>query len=378
MARRVVLGVETLARAQTLLRGRRVGLITGPTGVDGRLRATVDILAEIYDLRALFACEHGIRGAVQAGGHVESEVDAETGVPVFSLYGASRRMTQQMLDAFDVLVYDIQDVGARFYTYLYTLSYAMQDCARAGKTVVVLDRPNPLGGAMEGTLLDEAFHSFVGEYAMPTRYGLTVGEYARFVRAHLQLDLDLFVCPMEGYARNMLYSDTGLVFVPPSPNIPTLESALSYIGTCVFEGTNLSEGRGTATPFQWIGAPWLDTKELAAAMRALQLPGVLFRRAAFVPTFSKFAGQNVNALMLHVTDARVYQPFATGLYLLDQARRQAGFAWLPPAEDGGWHIDHLLGTDAFRRGMSARELIAAHAPRVKAFCEQAREWFLYE
>ncbi len=156
MARRVVLGVETLARAQTLLRGRRVGLITGPTGVDGRLRATVDILAEIYDLRALFACEHGIRGAVQAGGHVESEVDAETGVPVFSLYGASRRMTQQMLDAFDVLVYDIQDVGARFYTYLYTLSYAMQDCARAGKTVVVLDRPNPLGGAMEGTLLDEA------------------------------------------------------------------------------------------------------------------------------------------------------------------------------------------------------------------------------
>ena len=129
-------------------------------------------------------------------------------------------------------------------------------------------------------MLDEAFHSFVGEYAMPTRYGLTVGEYARFVRAHLQLDLDLFVCPMEGYARNMLYSDTGLVFVPPSPNIPTLESALSYIGTCVFEGTNLSEGRGTATPFQWIGAPWLDTKELAAAMRALQLPGVLFRRAA--------------------------------------------------------------------------------------------------
>lgn len=187
MARRVVLGVETLARAQTLLRGRRVGLITGPTGVDGRLRATVDILAEIYDLRALFACEHGIRGAVQAGGHVESEVDAETGVPVFSLYGASRRMTQQMLDAFDVLVYDIQDVGARFYTYLYTLSYAMQDCARAGKTVVVLDRPNPLGGAMEGTLLDEAFHSFVGEYAMPTRYGLTVGEYARFVRAHYGL-----------------------------------------------------------------------------------------------------------------------------------------------------------------------------------------------
>ena len=227
----VLCGIDNLQSVDSILRGRRIGLMTNPTGVDHRLRSSIDILNERYTLTALFSCEHGVRGDVQAGLHIASAPDPETGVMVYSVYGSSHHLSEEMLDAFDVFVYDIQDVGARFYTYIYSLSYAMEDCARAGKPVIVLDRPNPLGGSrVEGTLLDERVSSFVGKYAMPTRYGLTVGEYALWVRDYLGLNLELHVAPMLGYSRSMRYEDTGLPFVPPSPNCATLHAANVYTG----------------------------------------------------------------------------------------------------------------------------------------------------
>ncbi len=257
MKARVLSGIDRFTPELTA--GRRVGLMTNPTGIDHSLRSTIDILNERCNLTALFAVEHGIRGDVQAGGKVENSVDADTGVRVLSAYGASSRFTDEMLDAFDVLVFDMQDVGARFYTYIYSLAYAMESCARAGKPVIVLDRVNPLGGLKRcGTIHNPAFRSFVGDYELPTQYGLTVGEFARYVKDHLRLNVDLTVVPLAGWSRALLLDDTDLPWVAPSPNCPRLSSALCYIGTCVFEGVNVSEGRGTAQPFELIGAPWID------------------------------------------------------------------------------------------------------------------------
>ena len=269
MKAHVLCGLDRIDLADARLRGRRVGLMTAPTGVDGYLRSGIDILAERYRLTALFACEHGIRGDIQAGEAVETYTDPDTGVPVYSTYGASGRLTAEMLDAFDVLVIDLQDVGARFYTFLYSLSFALEECARAGKSVVVLDRLNPLGGRrVEGTLLDERLRSFVGEYALPTRYGLTIGEFALWAADHLRLKLDLTIVPLQGWERWMYLDDTDTPWVAPSPNCATLQAALVYTGTCVFEGTNLSEGRGTTLPFELIGAPWVDAGRLERRMAA--------------------------------------------------------------------------------------------------------------
>ena len=380
MRTRIQCGLDRLSEADGILRGRRIGLMTNPTGIDRDLRAAIDLVHERYRLTALFACEHGIRGEVQAGEKVASSVDEQTGVAVYSIYGETRRMTPEMLDAFDVLVYDMQDVGARFYTYLYSLSYAMEACAAAGKPVVVLDRVNPLGGErVQGTVLDEAFRSFVGEYALPTRYGLTVGEYALWARAHLGLNVELTVVKLAGWKRHMLLDHVDIPWLPPSPNCPTLASALCFTGTCVFEGTNLSEGRGTTTPFELVGAPWIDARRLEAAMRALALPGVGFRRASFTPTFSKHANALCHGVQMHILDRDAADPFAAGLYLLDAVRRLHPdcFEWLG-GEGGGFHADRILGTDAYRTGkLGAPGLIAHHAPLLAAFREGKRGFHLY-
>jgi len=353
--------------------------MTNPSGVGRDLRAAVDLVRARYALAALFGCEHGIRGEVQAGEKVAAGIDQETGVPVYSLYGQTRRMTSEMLDAFDVLVFDMQDVGARFYTYLYSLAYAMEACAGAGKPMVVLDRVNPLGGVtVQGTVLDEAFHSFVGEYALPTRYGLTIGEFALWAKARLGLDLDLTVVPLEGWKRELLLDDTDVRWVAPSPNCPTLASALCFVGTCVFEGVNLSEGRGTTTPFELVGAPWVDSRRLEAEMRAMALPGIGVRRACFTPTFSKHANTPCHGVQLHITDRNAADPFAAGLYLLDAVRRLHPdcFEWLQI--DGRYHADLILGTDAYRTGrFDARGLIAHHEPLLAASREEKRTFHLY-
>lgn len=381
MKARVFPGLESIETVDGVLRGRRIGLLTNPTGINRDLVSSVDLLHARYGLSALFGPEHGVRGAAQAGDHVDTAIDPDTGVTAYSLFGATREMTDDMLAAFDVLVYDIQDVGARFYTYLYSLAYAMRSCAKAGKPVVVLDRIDPVGGVRrEGTVVEPVCASFVGDYGLPTRYGLTVGEFALYVKDYLKLDLDLTVVPLQGWERRMLLDDTDLPWVAPSPNCMTLASMLCFLGTCVFEGTNLSEGRGTTQPFELIGAPWIDGGKLERRMNDMRLPGVRFRRASFQPSFSKHAGALCHGVQMHVTDRDAYRPFDSGLYLLDVVRDMYPneFEFIKWSAAAAPAIDRLLGTDAYRTGkLSARGLIEAHQPLVAAFSERARAFELY-
>ena len=379
----ILSGIDQLDSIEKLLRGKRVGLMTNQTGIDRHFRSTADLLHARFRLTALFAVEHGIRGNIQAGEHYDVQPDPATGVPVYAVYGATHRLTEEMLSAFDVFCFDMQDVGARFYTYLYALSFAMEECARAGKPVIVLDRVNPLGGeAVEGTVLDERFASYVGMYALPTRYGLTIGEYARWVKHHLGLhDLDLTVVPLAGWKRQYSLDDLSLPWVAPSPNCATLHAALCYIGTCVFEGTNLSEGRGTTLPFEYIGAPWVDAPALEKRMEKRALPGLHFRAAYFTPTFSKYAQQPCQGVQVHITHRKKARLVEGALALLDEIRalHPQQVEWL--TMDGGksFSIDKLLGTDAYRLGVhDGPSLMAAHAPQREAFVESRRPFLLYE
>ena len=378
----VVSGLDRLDSAESLLRGRRVGLITNHSGLDRVFNSTVDLIYKKYQLTALIAPEHGIRGDIQAGEDVPAYRDSETGIMVYSAYTSkSRTLTEEMLDSFDVLVYDIQDVGVRFYTYLYSLANAMTACALAGKPLLVLDRPNPLGGViMLGTVIQEGFQSFVGDYALPTRYGLTAAEYARYVRDYLHLDMDLHWVKMQGWERGMLMDRTGLPWVPPSPNLPHFSAVLCYVGTCIFEGTNLSEGRGTPLPFEQIGAPWLDTRSLEWEMNRLALPGVMFRKTSFVPSFSKHQGKLCRGVQLHVTDSRVFDAFKAGLLMMEIIQRMhtEEFAYISWSKGTMPALDRLLGTDDFREGrLTAQELILKHAPLVRLFQETVAKYFLY-
>lgn len=372
-------GIDNLHSVDALLQGKRIGLMTNPTGIDRQFRRTIEIIFEKYHLTALFACEHGIRGDVQAGDEIKTSVDPETGVTVYSVYGKSNRLSDRMLDQFDVFVFDMQDVGVRFYTYLYSLSYAMEECCRAGKPVVVLDRINPIGGVKaEGTILQPAFRSFVGDYELPTRYGLTIGEYARYVKDCLKLDtLDLTVVPLRGWSRSMHLPDTDLPWVAPSPNCATYSAAMCYIGSCIFEGTNLSEGRGTAIPFEQIGAPFIRGSVLEDKLNKYHLKGVHFRSASFQPTYSKHVGLLCSGVQIHVLDRDEFDSFSAGLYILEAVRE----LWPEKLEymkySQHYSLDRLLGTDAFRLGASALSIIEDHQPGVLAFTQRAKRFHLY-
>ena len=382
MKAHVLSGLDGISRFDDLLQGKRVGLMTNPTGIDHQLRSSIDILNERYRLSALFGCEHGVRGDAQAGDRVDTYTDAQTGVSVYSVYGKSDRMTREMLDTFDVLVFDIQDVGARFYTYLYSLSYAMEECARAGKTVLVLDRINPISGIRRGgTILDLRFRSFVGDYELPTQTGLTIGEYARYIRHYLKLDLDLHVAPLTGWSRGMYLDDTDLPWVAPSPNCQSLATALVYIGTCVFEGVNVSEGRGTTQPFELIGSPWINAAALEKRMAALDMPGLHFRRASFKPTFSKYQNELCHGVQVHITDREKADVFLGGLKLLETIRDMypEKLEYLSWGESRIHSLDKLLGTDAFRAGrLTADEVSQTYAPGVAAFSEAVKPFLLYQ
>ena len=358
----------------TILKGKKLGLITNPTGMNAMLRSTAEILKADYDLCAVYGPEHGIRGDQQAGiGVQQAEYDEELGVRCFSLYGKTRRPTPEMLEGIEMMVYDIQDVGARFYTYIYTLAYAMEECAKAGIPVTILDRVNPLGGDItEGILLNPVLHSFVGEYPIPSRYGLTVGEFARYINDTQHIGCELNVIPCLGWNRSMLYDETGLPWIMPSPNIPTLESALVYIGTCLFEGTDLSEGRGTTHPFELIGAPQLDASRLAKELNAIQLPGLLWRAVHFTPTFSKHQGELCHGVQLHITDKKCFRPFEAGLYLLDAIRQQYPEIKMNNA------LDRLLGDTTYRAGQETiQQLIARANTQSNVFLEATRQYWLY-
>lgn len=382
MKHKVSSGIDRISEFDHLLKGKRIGLMTNPTGINRNFESTIDILHSRYGLSALFACEHGVRGDRQAGEEVSTYIDEETGLTVYSTYGKSNRMSEEMLAAFDVLVFDIQDVGVRFYTYLYSLSYAMEACAAAGKQVLVLDRINPIGGHKAGgTILDLRFSSFVGDYELPTRLGLTIGEYALYIKEYLKLDLDLTVASLSGWSRDLYLDDTDLPWVAPSPNCPDLAAALCYVGTCIFEGVNVSEGRGTTQPFQLIGAPFINAKALKERMNTHHLPGVHFRPTSFVPTFSKHAGTLCHGVQMHILDREQADSFHAGLLLLETIWQ------LHPDEiefiswdDGVTHsLDKLLGTNAFRKGeLGAKALLEKHKPGIAAFREASKPYMLYE
>lgn len=357
---RVQSGLDVLVHHRlALLRGRRFGLLAHQASVDARLDHAVDLLRHVRGARltALFAPEHGLWGAAQDLIPIAAERDPLTGLRVVSLYGERREPTVAMLRGLDVLVIDLQDIGSRYYTYQWTMALAMRACARAGVRVLVLDRPNPLGGALvEGNVPDPAFASFVGLYPLAARPGLTIGEIARYLRAEHGLPGTVDVVGLRGWRRAMLWEDTGLPWVAPSPNMPTPDTARVYPGGCLIEGTNMSEGRGTTRPFEWVGAPYLDAHEYAEALAAERLPGVAFRPARFRPTFQKWAQRTCGGVHIHVTDVARFKPFLTGLAVIAVARRLArrAFRWRRPPyefEHKLLPIDILLGTDKIRRAM---------------------------
>ncbi|MBQ8092744.1 MAG: DUF1343 domain-containing protein [Clostridia bacterium] len=378
----VLSGIDRIDTVSSLLDHKRIGLMTNPTGVSHDLRSTIDILNEHFHLRALYAVEHGLRGDEQAGESVQDQTDAETGVPVYSTYGKKAAGIDALLESVDAVVFDIQDVGARFYTYLYSLADMMEACARTGRSLIVLDRINPLGGSIRcGTILDEHFASFVGRYALPTQYGMTIGEYAQYVKAYRHLEVDLHIAGLTGWQRSCRLDETDLPWVAPSPNCADLATALCYIGTCIFEGTNISEGRGTTQPFQVIGAPFLDGVGLEREMNEMGLPGVHFRRTSFRPTFSKYKGELCHGVQMHVLNRDAMDAFSCGIHLLDAMRRQAGdaFQFLSLPDRDEYFIDHLLGTDLYRCGkLDADGMVDAFRPGVENFGQIIRPYLLYE
>jgi uncharacterized protein YbbC (DUF1343 family) len=377
----IKVGIENLNEHLDLFKGKRVGLITNPTGIDQHFNSTIDILKKQTNLVILFSPEHGVRGNIQAGVKLDPYVDEKTGCMVYSLYGETRRPTKEMMDEIDLLCFDIQDVGARFYTFLYTMTYAMEACQMYQKQMVVFDRPNPLGGVeVEGNLLNLDYRSFVGYYETPQRYGLTIGEFARFVNDHYQIGCDLTVIPMTGYKRGQHYDELGLPFIAPSPNIPTSDSIYAYLATCIFEGTNLSEGRGTTKPFQYVGAPWLDAEKTVTVLNELQLPGVKFRAHYFTPMFSKNKDLLCAGIELHVSDKKAFKPVSTGIHMLYAIKDQAGFEYLmPPRTTQKPFINLLLGDGFFTTfDISKEALLEKIKQDSDTFKQQKERYHLYE
>lgn len=321
---------------------------------------------------------------------VESEFyrDPETGLPVHSLYGETRRPTEDMLKDIDVLLFDLQDAGTRVYTFIHTMAYCMEACARFDKRMIVLDRPNPVNGRqLEGNLLDPEYSSFVGLYPIPMRHGMTTGELALLFNAEFGIHCDLTVVAMEGWRREYWFDQTGLPWVQPSPNLPTVDSAVVYPGSVLVEGTCLSEGRGTTRPFEMIGAPFINSRSYAARLNALDLPGVWFRPAYFQPTFQKWAGQMCGGVQIHVRDREIYEPYLTGIALLSAARAlyPESFKWREPPyeyEHQKLPIEILCGgnsvPDSIWRGTPLDQIKQSWQNEVAAFLRQRSPYILYK
>ena len=380
----VLNGIDRLLTEDFGLKGKRLGLISNHSGLTKTLVSTIDVLKGRFDLRALFGPEHGIRGDIEAGGHVDTYTDKRTGLPVYSIYGNSpneeenNRPAADTLKDIDTLLIDIQDIGCRFYTFESTLYNSMEACAKAGKTFVVLDRVNPINGAdVEGNILDIKFRSFVGTGPVTNRHGMTLGELARFYNGECGIGCDLEVITISGWERGMYGDEAGFHWVNHSPNIPNIDAAMLYPGTCLFEGTRVSEGRGSTRPFELIGAPWLDADALAETMNAKNLSGVIFRSAAFLPSFSKFAASFCRGVQLHITDRNTIRPVTTAINLLEAIRDQGGekFSWLNKANDR-YFIDLLAGTDILRKG-SAGDYLELCKKGEKEFVEKRRPYLVY-
>lgn len=379
----MLLGIDVFIENPRIFKGRRIGIITNPTGIDREFRSVVDVLRSHppVEVAAIFAPEHGFRGAEQAGRAVGADIDAVTGLPVYSLYGDVLKPTSDMLKGLDALVFDIQDVGARFYTYLSTMAYAMQAAAEHDLEFVVLDRPNPINGvAVEGPLVEEGHASFVGVYPIPIRHGMTVGELARYFNEAFRIGARLTVVPMRGWVRRMWFDQTGLkTWVMPSPNMPTLDTATVYPGTCLLEGTNLSEGRGTTRPFELVGAPYVNAPAFAAYLNARRLPGVVFRPVTFRPAFDRYRDEAVHGVQVHVVDREAFMPVRVGLEIIAAAR-----ALYPERFSFGEraaHFDRLVGNSWVRamieRGEPLEAIVSAWQEDLRAFEPVRRGYLLY-
>jgi uncharacterized protein YbbC (DUF1343 family) len=376
-------GVEVLlADSAHVLRGMRVGLITNHTGLDRAGRRTIDLLHARSDFRlvALFGPEHGIGGVVRGGDRIASGLDSATGLPVYSLYGATRVPTPDMLDSIDVLVYDIQDVGARVYTYEWTMALAAEAAGKLGKRFVVLDRPNPIrADLVQGGVLENRYRSFVGQFDVALRYGLTPGELLRFLVGTGRITANVAVVPMQGYRRSMWYTETGIPWTNPSPNIRDEEAALLYPGTVFFEATNLSEGRGTDAPLKQVGAPWMtDAAAIAKEMNAMRLPGLRFEaRTVAVTKGEKWGEQTVPMVRLHVTDRNVVNPAAAAVHLMQVIYRRHSRDWKWQAGTGA---ERLSGTAEMRRAVqtgTVNRLLARWKKESEAFERATRLYRLY-
>ena len=387
----IALGIEILLRDRVqLLSGARAGLICHPASIDHDFRHSADLLSKdsTVNLTALFGPQHGIRGETQDN-MIEWEGfrDARTGVMAYSLYGEVRKPTAQMLSDVDVIVFDVQDVGTRVYTFIYTMALAMQAAKELGKRFIVCDRPNPIGGlGSEGNILELGHESFVGMYPIPMRHGMTVGELAQMFNQEFGIGCDLEVIPMQGYKREFWFDDTDARWVLPSPNIPVLETAVVYPGMVMVEGTKFSEGRGTTRPFEITGAPYADAYELAEHLNNQNLPGVHFRPHSFKPTFQKHVAQLCHGVQLHVTEREAFKPVITGVAVIKSMHDlwPEGFKWQTPPYEYVYDrlpFDVIAGTTKLREqiegGASLADIVASWQAGEKDFAERRRPYLLY-
>lgn len=371
-------GIEVLRKqAFAPLTGRQVGLFTNPSAVDRNLNSTLNILwqAAEVQLTALFSPEHGLTATAAEGEHVYSSVDRRTGLPVHSLYGTMLYPTAETFENLDLIVCDIQDIGTRYYTYAWTVSHLLESAGEHGIPVMLLDRPNPLGDKIAGPLLDAPLSSLVGRFPVPVQHGMTLGELMQMVNDRWNpTPAQLTIIPCQDYDRATTWEATGLPFVPPSPGMPHLITARHYPGSCLIEGTTLSEGRGTALPFEIVGAPYMDSEALAQALNEQNLAGVRFRPHTFKPFSSKYAGEVCAGVQAHITDPEAYQPLATWLNVIRTIRR------LYPG-DFGWHehhFDRLIGNDRVRQQIDADEPLQDWQTDCETFAEQRKPYLLYD
>ncbi|MEN1967385.1 DUF1343 domain-containing protein [Lentibacillus sp. N15] len=379
------LGLDVFLKDQyKSFKGKRIGLVTNITGVNSKLIPSIDLFHDHPDihLSALYAPEHGIRGDGKEGEEVKSFIDPYTNVPVYSLYGASKKPSKAMLDPVDVIVFDLQDIGSRYYTFIYTMAYVMEACKEYGKHFVVLDRPNPVSGLhMEGNLVEEDVRSFVGLFPIPNRHGMTVGELALLFKYAFGYHSELTVVPMQGWKRHMYFDETPLFWVPPTPNTTNIEMNILYAGTCLVEGTNLSEGRGTTKPFEWIGAPYIDGQNLAKAFNRLKNPGVLARPISFMPTYQKHKDQTCYGVQLHIVDRDQLNSLRTGIQLIEliAGMYPNNFHFLK-SENGKYFFDLLAGTKRLRndilKGRSS-EFLQACNQQLESFKQLKEPYLLY-
>ncbi|MBI1277498.1 MAG: DUF1343 domain-containing protein [Anaerolineaceae bacterium] len=372
-------GIEVLRDSNFAeLHGKRVGLFTNPSAVDGKLISTYDILRREHtiNLTALFSPEHGLTAAAADGEQIATITDTRTGLPIYSLYGTSERPTPEMLSHIDAIVCDIQDIGVRYYTFIWTISHILEAAGDHGVEVIVLDRPNPLGNRVEGASLDAHLASLVGRYPIPTQYGMTLGELAFFLNSIWNPNpAPLTIVPCEGHRRETKWRDTGLPFVPPSPNMPHLTTAQHYPGACLVEGTSLSEGRGTALPFEIVGAPEIDGTALAQVLNRAQWPGVRFRPHVFKPITGKHAGSVCGGVQVHIVDEESYQPLKVWLEMLRIIYLEFSFTW-------NNHFSRLIGSHdvqtAIENGKSLDAFFANWEVFCNAFHEQRRPFLIYD